>query len=103
MLNDLSAFQKIVAAAKYLGGEKVILFGSSQKGVGNDIDLCILVGDQKDSLEYQKQLRLKLWQENYSWERPLDLHVYPKKIFEKRILQGDPFAKEINKGIILYG
>lgn len=103
MNNDWSAFQKIVSAAKSLGGEKVILFGSSQKGLGNDIDLCILVGDQKDSLEYQKQLRLKLWQENYSWEKPLDLHIYPKKIFKKRVLQGDPFIKEINKGIALYG
>lgn len=103
MSKILALSQTVAAAAKSLGGKKIILFGSSQRGEGNDIDLCILIDDGKDILEYQKQLRLKLWQKNYSWEKPLDLHIYPKKLFKKRTLQKDPLVKEINKGLILYG
>ena len=97
--------QKIITAVKLVGGKRLIVFGSRARGKekkNSDLDLCLLVSDDKNLLEYKKKLRLKLWDLGYNWQWPLDLHVYSKDLYQKRITQGDPFVEEISKGVILY-
>lgn len=97
--------QKMIKAAKLLGGEKVILFGSlSKKGKtkANDLDLCVLVDKNEDILKFQKKFRLKLWQLQYDWSLPLDLHVYHENVYQSLLLKKDPFIKEVNRGAVIY-
>jgi len=98
-------FCKIIKASKLLKARRVILFGSQlgNKKRPNDIDLCILTKNETDPLELQTKFRLKLWEIGYQWKWPLDLHIFSEKNFNERNFQGDPFIKEIQKGIILYG
>jgi len=97
--------QKIIKAVKLLKAQRVILFGSQigNKKRPNDIDLCILTKEEIDPLEFQTQFRLKLWEIGYEWDWPLDLHVFSERSFNERNLLGDPFIKEIKRGVILYG
>lgn len=94
---------KIVKAAKDCGSSQVILFGSNAiSDKGNDLDLCLLVDKNEDTLSFQKKFRLKLWELKYNWILPLDLFVYPEDVFNKRLDQDDFFISEVAKGIKLY-
>lgn len=96
--DDLS---KITQAAYKVGGRKVIFFGSRSRNdfkAGSDLDICVIVPKGENILDYQKNLRLQLWNLGYSWNVPLDLHVYPENIFEEGLVNQDPFITEIQRG-----
>lgn len=105
-LKKNTSFQKMASAAKSLGGKKVIIFGSYAKHKAaktSDLDVCVLVGKNKNPLEFQKEFRLKLWKIRYDWSKPLDLFVFPENIYRALISKKDPFITEVNKGLVLYG
>ena len=102
--NKKLPLEKIIASAKATKAKKMILFGSSVNlEKPHDLDLCIVVDNDKNILEFQKQFRLKLWDLKYDWKLPLDLHVYQENIYQKRLSQNDFFITEVAKGVTLYG
>ncbi len=92
--------QKIV---KDYNPEKIILFGSWAWGYPHewsDVDLFILKKSRKRRIDRERELRTKLFGNNFP---PLDLLIYTPEELEKRIQIEDFFIQDIlKKGKVLY-
>lgn len=100
-LNKLKPLtQKIV---KDYNPEKIILFGSWAWGrphKWSDVDLFIIKKSKKRRIDRERELRTKLFGNNFP---PLDLLIYTPKELKKRIQIEDFFIQDIlKKGQILY-
>ena len=84
--------------------ESITIFGSfarNEEREDSDIDLCVVTNENKKTIEIMTNLRLAL---SKVIDKPLDLVVYPKKIFENRLRTGFSFETTISKeGIRIYG
>lgn len=100
----------ITERLKILNLYKVILFGSfayGQPDQDSDIDLIVITKDEFFPKNYEE--KSKLYQKvsnlltDFSGKIPIDLIVYTKAMFDKFIVMGSLFSKEIlQNGVILY-
>lgn len=83
--------------------EKIILFGSAAQDEAkevNDIDLLII----KKDVPYYGADRIRELYHLIETDIAVDFLIYTPEEFERRLILGDPFVKEIiNKGKVLYG
>lgn len=84
--------------------EKIILFGSYAWGKpheDSDVDLLVVKTSRKRRIDRVRDLRLKLYGNNFP---PMDILVYTPGEIKKRLAIGDFFVEDIvSKGKILYG
>lgn len=81
--------------------ERIILFGSQAYGKptpDSDVDLLIVLGDDREPLPlpYQMRQKLKLY-------APVDLHIRTATEVEQRLREGDMFMCEVvERGKVIY-
>ncbi len=96
--------RRIVEEFKKIKPEKIILFGSTTKGVMKedaDIDICV-IKKTKDRLKTRLELSDILWEKEIGFDPEIDLHIYPPEIYYDWLKRHDPFIEEIEKGKVLY-
>jgi predicted nucleotidyltransferase len=89
---------------KELDPYKIILFGSLSKQNNDeesDIDLLVILNNDKISKNYKEKMEKKLLVRNLIWdlskEIPIDLLVYTKREFEIIMENKNSFFKELEK------
>ncbi|SMC09492.1 nucleotidyltransferase domain-containing protein [Nitratiruptor tergarcus] len=100
---------EIVERLKPLEPDKIILFGSYAYGKSNeesDIDLYIVTKDDYIPQNVNEKMDLKFRYfkplENIAKDFGLDFIVHTKPMHQKFIENNSSFAKEIQKGIVLW-
>jgi len=91
------------AVTEILDPEKIILFGSSLKKTGevNDLDVAV-VQKGKPKIGQKADVMLALERLGYSWKIDPDIHIFSSKDFDKKLVDGDLFTREIAKGKVIY-
>ena len=96
--------EEITRRLKELDPYKIILFGSLSKQNNDeesDIDLLVILNNDKISKNYKEKMEKKLRVRNLIWdlskEIPIDLLVYTKREFEIIMENKNSFFKELEK------
>lgn len=84
--------------------ESITIFGSfarNEEREDSDIDLCVITNENRKAIEIMTNLRLALAK---IIDKPLDLVVYSRKLFDTRLKTGFAFENAIhNEGVKIYG
>ena len=104
MENMEKILEEITRRLKELDPYKIILFGSLSKQNNDeesDIDLLVILNNDKISKNYKEKMEKKLLVRNLIWdlskEIPIDLLVYTKREFEIIMENKNSFFKELEK------
>jgi predicted nucleotidyltransferase len=104
MENMERILEEITRRLKELDPYKIILFGSLSKQNNDeesDIDLLVILNNDKISKNYKEKMEKKLLVRNLIWdlskEIPIDLLVYTKREFEIIMENKNSFFKELEK------
>lgn len=84
--------------------ERIILFGSQSRGSAkpeSDLDIAV-IQKKKLKLGQKGKVFLALSQSGYDWEPEVDIHIFSQEEFADRLKVGDVFAREIEKGRVVY-
>jgi HEPN domain-containing protein len=97
MVTGKEARQTIASITSALDTHSVILFGSvAREGVGNDLDLLVLVdGDAASVADADRAVRksLKQWYSKF----PVDPYIMSLSLFREHYRKGSPFLRLIAK------
>jgi predicted nucleotidyltransferase len=84
--------------------DRIILFGSQNRGSAkpeSDLDLAV-IQKRKLKLGQKGKVFLALSRLGYDWKPEIDIHIFSQKEFADRLKAGDVFAREIEKGRVVY-
>ena len=99
--------RKIVDILQRAAPVRIIRYGSAARHNlrwKSDLDLCVII-ERSEELPWfrmNQQLRFLLRDHRYAYRIPLDLKTYTPEEFDALVQGGDPLAREIAQGEVVY-